>query len=630
MLGQRMHELLDEEVRSPRKTADMDLKQPRSTVQAEIPSPMEALAMKLLAFNNPVAHGHGMVGLARPRTNVPTLPRRRIRSPLATDDSGASDAERKKKEAQRLALAAERAALEAEQLELQAAQLKLEAMKKLPPEEQAAAAAPAPAPAPLPAPLPAPAPFPSAPAGDQGTWLNFTFGTPLNPDLMSLNDEQVELAKQQVFDSTEFEITGIEKTVVGTMFRGNLRTDFNTAFESVVNKAEKVNGLQDTRFSLTRDPLASPIIPMEQRQIVFLALPADKVEKQSGFLDTIFALLGLPISIFALIGFGTTGYILAGNEMVQKALAAGDPAITNQAIALCASVLALQFIHEAAHFLAAQANGLRTAFPVFLPSVEIGSFGCITRLLTFPKDRKSLFDFAISGPLLAGGISLALYVVGLLLSADLPLPPISSAADAAEIIRAGSKAATDTVTSPELLKAAAASYVQDPKILDLSPVLPTQLFHQSFFLGQLLDLLVPAAKTAPFIALNPLAVVGFIGFLSNCLQLLPVGRLDGGRVTQAAFGEAVANGLSGFILIYIGFFSIIAGDVPWLFSYALITVLFQRTIDTAVRNELSEVDQGRRTLALIALALVFLTVVPIPFYTGGLPPPTPPNVPPGF
>jgi len=63
-------------------------------------------------------------------------------------------------------------------------------------------------------------------------------------------------------------------------------------------------------------------------------------------------------------------------------------------------------------------RGLELLFPsVLLPSLQIGLFGSVTRLLAFPKDRKQLFDVAIAGPLCGFTASLVCLFGGLSLTA---------------------------------------------------------------------------------------------------------------------------------------------------------------------------------------------------------------------
>ena len=40
---------------------------------------------------------------------------------------------------------------------------------------------------------------------------------------------------------------------------------------------------------------------------------------------------------------------------------------------------------------------MRIGVPIPLPSLQLGLFGCITRLLTFAPNRQALLDFALAG-----------------------------------------------------------------------------------------------------------------------------------------------------------------------------------------------------------------------------------------
>ncbi|CAN0460006.1 unnamed protein product, partial [Laminaria digitata] len=45
--------------------------------------------------------------------------------------------------------------------------------------------------------------------------------------------------------------------------------------------------------------------------------------------------------------------------------------------------------------------------------VQLGLFGAITPLLSFPKNRKQYFDVAAAGPLLGTVCSLAVFIAGI-------------------------------------------------------------------------------------------------------------------------------------------------------------------------------------------------------------------------
>ena len=77
------------------------------------------------------------------------------------------------------------------------------------------------------------------------------------------------------------------------------------------------------------------------------------------------------------------------------------------------------------------------------------------------------------------------------------------------------------------------------------PVVPSSLIQSSLLLGGIATALPPGLCNELAVVLHPLAVVGFVGALVNALQLIPIGRLDGGRVCLAVLGQPVAGLVSG-------------------------------------------------------------------------------------
>ena len=66
----------------------------------------------------------------------------------------------------------------------------------------------------------------------------------------------------------------------------------------------------------------------------------------------------------------------------------------------------------------------------------------------------------------------------------------------------------------------------------LIPV-PAQLFQGSLLLGSVVKAgLGQAALTGANVLVHPLLVAGWCGMVSTALNLLPVGRIDGGRMMQ--------------------------------------------------------------------------------------------------
>ena len=536
---------------------------------------------------------------------------------LAEDDSAADRARvaaEKRLVAERLALEAERAALEAEKMSLEAEQLKLQTdLKKKARGDYVEPPPPAPPPAAVEAPPPALAPPPPAPSEPaESSPLGFSFGGgPANnasagsepPPMLwnsalaqllervdekeaelQLTAEQIAAVKDDVFGIDSFYLQRAEPSPLGTVFRGNLRADSDVVFQKVQDKLAASSKLKGVRLLLLLDPLPLTLQQLqdgEERQPVFLALPPQFAPPTQGLADYGLAAVSLFATTFTTLGFALSAFLLSDDGALIDQLQAGDP----QPIALAAPIAVLigglQLAHEGAHLAAAAKAGLKVGVPIALPSLQLGVYGCITRLLSFPKNRADLLDFALAGPAVGGLLSLGLYAVGLALSG-----PLNDG-------------------SADLVAAAAAAGGS-------LPVLPSGFLQSSLLLGGMAQAFIPSIATSPTVTLDPLAVAGFASALLNALQLLPIGRLDGGRVALAALGTNNAGIVSGVALLLLGLQTILFGDNPILLFFGLIIIFFQRAAEVPAADDITDVDDGRKIAAAIGAVFMVLTLLPFP------------------
>ena len=89
----------------------------------------------------------------------------------------------------------------------------------------------------------------------------------------------------------------------------------------------------------------------------------------------------------------------------------------------------------------------------------------------------------------------------------------------------------------------------------LVPV-PTQLFQGSLLLGTITRIALGSdVMSRTDVLISPLVIAGWCGLITNALNLLPVGSLDGGRMVQAAFGMQALS-LSAFFTYVGGFLTV--------------------------------------------------------------------------
>lgn len=221
-------------------------------------------------------------------------------------------------------------------------------------------------------------------------------------------------------------------------------------------------------------------------------------------------------------------------------------------------------MYDFGHYAMAALYKVKLSFPpIYLPSLQIGLFGSITRFADYPRDRKELFDVSIAGPVSGFLSSLACTFTGLQLTAS------ASPAEAA--------------TFPEL---------------------PIGFFKISFFINELVDWFLHIANIAgdanALIPIHPLLAVGLGGLLINAFNFMPIGRLDGGRVALSIAGRKSANGISFATQIAQGV-GLLNASSPLALYWILAVVFLQRGADVPPMDDVSPIatDEEDRTKGVV-------------------------------
>jgi membrane-associated protease RseP (regulator of RpoE activity) len=235
-------------------------------------------------------------------------------------------------------------------------------------------------------------------------------------------------------------------------------------------------------------------------------------------------------------------------------------------------VLAVSALHEVGHVVAAKTYGVKLGVPVLLPSLQVGCFGSITPLRSFPKSRSVLFDIAVSGPGTAMLASLAMVVLGLWL----------------------------TITAQSFTN---------------FPFVPAALMKSSFLVGSIASIVFPKVMLTPLsspIPIHPLFLIGIAGLYMSSVNLLPIGRLDGGRASMAAWGRRSASLISLASLLLLAFFSFNGLSGIIAFWGAMLVLTRQRQEDIPALNEVSDIGFFRIASYNALLILSLLTIAPFP------------------
>eukprot|EP00188_Purpureofilum_apyrenoidigerum_P005554 Plantae.Rhodophyta-Purpureofilum_apyrenoidigerum.ctg7356.p1 GENE.Plantae.Rhodophyta-Purpureofilum_apyrenoidigerum.ctg7356~~Plantae.Rhodophyta-Purpureofilum_apyrenoidigerum.ctg7356.p1 ORF type:complete len:547 (-),score=116.07 Plantae.Rhodophyta-Purpureofilum_apyrenoidigerum.ctg7356:197-1675(-) len=383
-------------------------------------------------------------------------------------------------------------------------------------------------------------------------------------EIKKVSSQDVQTLRDHVFSMETFYVTQVETSTFGdrVVFRGNLRTDASKLLNSFEGPMKKY-GLSDrVRLFLMEDPAS-----VDENRPVIIALPKEAEPREAGVSATIASFLFFLVSGFTTLGYGVG--VFGNTPQFLSQLQEGRVDEIFNTLPISIGFLSLVIAHELGHRVAAYFRGVKLGLPFFLPSLQIGSYGTITPLNSFPKTRSDFFDVVAAGPAVGMSLSLLLFVAGLFLT--------------------GSSEATQ-----------------------FFPQVPTVVLRSSMLLGSISRLILPSEMLkAASLAVHPLTMIGTTGVLVNAVNLIPIGRLDGGRIVQALYGRIVAGRVSGVTLLLQGLGAIV-GNSPLLLFWGLIAVFFQSRADIPCQDEVTEPDNTRSIVGLVALLSMVLVLAPFP------------------
>lgn len=232
-----------------------------------------------------------------------------------------------------------------------------------------------------------------------------------------------------------------------------------------------------------------------------------------------------------------------------------------EVLPLAVGILSVLAVHELGHWVLAKRYNVRLSLPFFIPTWQIGSFGALTRFESLLPNRSVLFDISFAGPAAGGLLSLGMLLTGLVLSHQ-------------------------------------GSLFQ----------LPTEFFKGSILVGTLARLVLRESLQQPLVDVHPLVILGWLGLVITALNLMPAGQLDGGRIVQAVYGRKIAGRTTIASIIVLGLFGIFN---PLAFYWAIVVLFLQRELERPTLNDLTEPDDARAALALLALFLTVATLLPL-------------------
>jgi membrane-associated protease RseP (regulator of RpoE activity) len=373
-------------------------------------------------------------------------------------------------------------------------------------------------------PEPTPAPQPSPPA----------------PEL-SMPPEDVQ-AVRGIFGIDTFFATETIPYQDGVVFRGNLRGEPEASYQQLSESLEKRLG-EKYRLFLVEGADTKPVV---------VVLPRTNDPKPTNLTQ---ALLAVVLGLATIASTLETAGLLKGFDWFAA------PARYAEVIPISAGILFILAAHEIGHRLLARRHQVRLSPPFFIPTVQLGSFGALTRFQSLLPNRSVLFDIAFAGPAAGGLVALGMLLAGLLMST--------------------------------------------PKSLFQ---LPAEFFQGSVLVGTLAKVVLGDALQQPVVGIHPLVAIGWLGLVITAINLMPAGQLDGGRIVQSIYGRKTAGRMTVATLIVLGVATLAN---PLALYWAIVILVLQRNLERPALNELVEPDDARAALGLLVLFLMAATLLPL-------------------
>ena len=255
------------------------------------------------------------------------------------------------------------------------------------------------------------------------------------------------------------------------------------------------------------------------------------------------------------------------------------------------ALLSILLAHEFGHYFAGRYHDTDVSLPFFipLPFSLLGTMGAVINMREMPKNKRTLFDIGVAGPLAGLIVSIPVLFIGLHLSSIGPV----LASDGGGYIEGNS------------LLYLLAKYIVFGQLLP-APInfngLPPLLYWLAyFFTGQ------PVPLGGMDVLIHPVALAGWAGILVTAINLIPAGQLDGGHILYVLFGKKLRRVLPVILVIM----AIMGVFWPGWWLWVAILFFFGRS-HPETRDEITEIDPQRRVLAWLMILIFFLVFTPVP------------------
>jgi membrane-associated protease RseP (regulator of RpoE activity) len=255
------------------------------------------------------------------------------------------------------------------------------------------------------------------------------------------------------------------------------------------------------------------------------------------------------------------------------------------------SLLGILLAHEFGHYFVSRYHKTEVSLPYFIPFPNLlGTMGAVILTKQVPKNKKTILDIGIAGPLAGLIVTIPVLIWGLATSDinNLPTNLENTAFEGNSLLYLALKYFVHGQMLP-----------QPTSYGDLSPFI---YWVRYFFTGR------PLPHGGIDVTMNSVALAGWAGILVTGMNLIPIGQLDGGHLLYGVLGQKTQKVVPYILgtLFLLGF-----AWNGWWFFFLILFFLNRR--HSQLLDEITPLDQNRKILAILGLLVFLIVFIPVPW-----------------
>jgi membrane-associated protease RseP (regulator of RpoE activity) len=367
-------------------------------------------------------------------------------------------------------------------------------------------------------------------------------------------EEQAQL--QTCFPWSTYYLKNIDLRPQAVICRGQLRAEPEVAYQTI---SQNVKAAFGDRFLVLFQTDAA-----KQAYFALVNNPYAKPQPRSIFRPG----LAFGLLLLTLITTTLAGLELSNSTLTQTAISQ-NPQIILNGLPYAIALISILGIRDLSYYFTARFYNIQITLPYLIPiPFAFGTIGAYLLKRSPIPNRKALFDIGIASSLTGLILTLPILVWGLMHSELVTLP-------------------TKISLSPDAL---------NPRVSIAFALLCRLVFGHNLTANLGVDL-------------HPVAIAGLIGMIFAAIRLVPFGQFDGGRIVHAMYGQRIGLIVSQVCRILV---LLLSFTVQPVLLYLGIFLMVIPAADEPTLNDVTELDDYRDGLGLLALGLMLFLILPVP------------------